>query len=102
MTENLLGQVAEERGFDGLTRRYQRDAAGRVLQVERPGGRTTRYSYDAANSLATVVHNDEAPTTYTYRADGTLLDARTAGSSVEFRARPSMAGGTRGSERGRS
>jgi RHS repeat-associated protein len=85
---DLLGQVIEERGFDGLTRRYQRDAGGRVLQVERPGGRSTHYSYDALGSLATVAHNDEAPTAYTYGADGTLLAARTGGASVQFERDP--------------
>ncbi|WP_156176014.1 RHS repeat-associated core domain-containing protein [Hymenobacter terrenus] len=72
------------RGADGLTRRYERDAAGRVSTVHRPAGRTTTYGYDAGGRVAAVAHDDEAPLTYAYDAAGALLEAHTPTTSVRF------------------
>jgi YD repeat-containing protein len=45
------GQVDEEHGFDGLMRKYRRDAAGRVLRIDRPG---TRFSSCWSRTLRTA------------------------------------------------
>ncbi|MGI4835815.1 MAG: hypothetical protein ACRYFK_20355 [Janthinobacterium lividum] len=79
---NALGQVVAEQGFDGLTRRYQRDADGRVTAIERPAGRSTSYAHDPAGRLAEVVHNNEAHTTYRYYPSGALREVSTTDSTV--------------------
>ena len=95
-----IGQVAQEIGFDGLTRRYVRDAAGQVVQVLRPGpvrrsggttgGRSTAYSYDGAGRITGVRYSDEQAggavltQTYAYDGMGALLEARTGHSRVVF------------------
>lgn len=69
------GRVVEERGFDGIRRRYLRDAAGTVLAVERPGGRHTAYRTDGAGNVLQEEHHDGSLTRYAYDADGLLLRA---------------------------
>src|SRR5690606_31697783 len=46
--------VAEEHGFDGLHRRYQRDKAGRVTRIYRPASATTHYTYDPSGRVTRV------------------------------------------------
>ena len=86
------GQVVEEVGFDGLTRRYDRDGAGRVVLLHRPGrgpadGRTTAYTYDGVGRV-TGIRYEEGPDSpgvvqsYTYDGMGALIEARANGSRV--------------------
>jgi RHS repeat-associated protein len=74
------GEVTEEHGFDGLRRTYQRDKAGQVQKVLRPGGLTTQYTYDAADRVVALRHADAQGAVlgeekYIYRKDGELLAA---------------------------
>jgi RHS repeat-associated protein len=78
------GKVDKEHGFDGIVRKYQRDCAGRVTRVDRPGDRFSEYSYDAAGRVLEVTHHDGSVESYSYRADGSLLSATNDDASVEF------------------
>jgi RHS repeat-associated protein len=72
---NVQGEVVEEVGFDGLTRRYYRDLAGRVNSVERPGKKEIFYGYDEAGRVTKVRYENEEEETYEYRKDGLLTRA---------------------------
>jgi RHS repeat-associated protein len=78
------GQVDEERGFDGLMRKYTRDAAGRVLRVDRPGERFSAYEHDAAGRVVAVTHSDGSEERYVYAADGAMLEAENADATIRF------------------
>ncbi|MBO2010159.1 RHS domain-containing protein [Siccationidurans soli] len=86
---DAAGRVITETGFDGLTRHYERDAAGNVTRVQRPAARaTTTYTYDPAGRITEVVYNEAERTSFRYRADGTLVEARNATSIVQFERDP--------------
>lgn len=78
------GDVVTEAGFDGLTRTYVRDDAGRVAKVLRPGDRTTDYGYDVLDRVTTVNHWDGSEEAYDYRNDGELLAATNGAVKVRF------------------
>ncbi|GHV31444.1 hypothetical protein FACS1894177_06090 [Bacteroidia bacterium] len=72
---NAQGEVVEETGFDGLTRRYNRDLAGRVVSVERPSKKEIFYEYDEAGRVTKVRYEDGTEESYEYRKDGLLTKA---------------------------
>jgi YD repeat-containing protein len=82
------GNVEEEKGFDGLTRRYYRDLAGQVTAVVRPDGRETDYEYDPCGRVTKVIYNPDGnektrkEETYRYRRDGVLLQATNSDADV--------------------
>jgi RHS repeat-associated protein len=78
------GNVAEEHGFDGLRRKYQRDKAGRVSLIFRPASATSKYAYDAAGRVTRIEHSDGANEAYAYRLDGELVRAQNAAVTLEF------------------
>ena len=78
------GNVAEEIGFDNITRRYERNAAGWVTKVNRQGAKFTQYGYDAYGRISEVSYSDGAKEKYIYRADGDLLKAVNDAAIVEF------------------
>jgi RHS repeat-associated protein len=81
---DVLGNVVSESGFDGLTRTYERDAAGQVVRVARPGDRATGYDYDPVGRVTAVKHWDGSKENYAYRADGELLAAVNGAVAVRF------------------
>ncbi|MBN2573589.1 MAG: RHS repeat protein, partial [Deltaproteobacteria bacterium] len=65
---------------DGLRRQYERDLAGQVLTVRRPGGLSTEYTYDGAGRVTGLKHADAqgqvlGEEKYEYRKDGELASA---------------------------
>lgn len=82
------GDVMTESGFDGLTRRYLRDAAGRVNEVKRPGGQSTQYEYDAMGRVVQVNYSDGSGEKYNYRPDGELVEATNQHIAVKFERDP--------------
>ena len=79
------GNVAEEHGFDGLRRRYQRDApaasdSSSGLQARRPRTATT-----PRGACSQVAHSDGPRIErYAYRLDGELMRAENAATTLEF------------------
>ncbi|MEO8179090.1 MAG: glycohydrolase toxin TNT-related protein [Deltaproteobacteria bacterium] len=78
------GNVAEEHGFDGLRRRYQRDKGGRLTQVLRAASASSKYAYDAASRVTAVAHSDGTSEAFEYRADGELIRATNDATELRF------------------
>ncbi|MEO6720590.1 MAG: DUF6531 domain-containing protein [Ferruginibacter sp.] len=78
------GNVVEEIGFDDITRRYERNPAGWVTQVNRPAGKFTKYGYDACGRVTEVLYSDDKKETYTYSPDGELIQAVNESATVQF------------------
>jgi len=74
-SRNDRGDIIQETGFDGLVRRYERDAAGKVIKVQRPGKRWTEYEYDLNGLLARAEYSDGSWETYSYDRVGLLTEA---------------------------
>jgi YD repeat-containing protein len=83
-TLNALGQVQSETGFDGFTRKYVRDAEGRVVKTELPSGRKSQLRYDGSGRVAEVAHSDGSKTEFEYDLAGQLLAARNESADVRF------------------
>lgn len=80
-----MGDVLAEFSFDDARRLYQRDAAGRVTKVLRPGiGKHTSYQHDAAGRVLEVRHSDGVAEAFAYDADGLLVEASHADATVRL------------------
>ena len=80
-----LGRVTEEIGFDGITRRYDRDGLGRVRRVERPADRWTEFLYDGIGNVIKEEQYDGKVTLYAYDNDSQLKKAFNEVCKVEFK-----------------
>lgn len=78
------GNVVEEIGFDDITRKYERNPAGWVTRVNRPGGKFTEYAYDTCGRVTEVLYSDNKKENYTYRPDGELIQAVNESATVQF------------------
>ena len=83
-TRNDRGDIIRETGFDGLERNYERDAAGKVVKVQRPGERWTNYEYDYNGRLTRAEYSDGSWETYSYNRSGHLIEAMNEHSTVKF------------------
>lgn len=81
---NKRGEIIKETGFNGLQRRYERDATGRIVKLVRPGGRFTNYEYDANGRVIRVEHEDGSWEIFSYDRNGNLKDAVNEHSQVQF------------------
>lgn len=82
---DLRGDVIAEYGFDTrLRRRFERDAAGRIVVTHLPGHRRCAYEHDAMDRVTAVEHDDGTRLELAYRGDGALLMARNPDSEVRF------------------
>jgi RHS repeat-associated protein len=61
-----------------------RDAAGRVVRVERPDGTSTTTEYDDADQVVAREASDGTRHAFKYRADGALIEAANATTTVSF------------------
>ncbi len=77
-------EVIKEAGFDGVTRVYDRDEAGRVTQVNRASGINTQYQLDARGRVVAVNHSDGQWEKLVYREDGQLMEATNNVIKVQF------------------
>lgn len=69
-----VGNVKEERDFDGLLRTFTRDNAGRVRSIDRPD----------CTAVTAVKYSDGTAETYAYRSDGALVEASNPSAQVKF------------------
>ena len=69
------GNVIRECGFDGIERSYERDSAGRIKKIVRPGNRWTAYDYDSMGRVVREEHHDGNVAAYGYNQDGLLTGA---------------------------
>ncbi len=77
-------KVIKEVGFDGLTRNYIRDTAGKVIRVERPGNKFTQYVYNEVGTITEVDYHDSTFEKYAYAKDGLLIAAANIDSKINF------------------
>jgi RHS repeat-associated protein len=82
------GEVAVEKGFDGVRRVYKRDLGGRVREVERASGLSSKYAYDGGSRVTKVEHSDGGKESYAYRLDGAVLQATNADCALLFERDP--------------
>jgi RHS repeat-associated protein len=61
-----------------------RDVAGRVIRIDQPSGDTTAIEYDDADQVVARVCSDGTARTFRYRADGTIVEAANATTTVSF------------------
>ncbi|WP_298315320.1 DUF6531 domain-containing protein [uncultured Aquimarina sp.] len=78
------GNIIEEQGYDDITRYFQRDKAGKVSKVERPGEKYSIYEYDKGGRISRVEHHDGTWATYSYNKDGLLVEAINPNSHVKL------------------
>lgn len=69
------GDVIREIGFDGLSRSYHRDRAGRLIFVERPADRWTKFENDALGRITRAEYHDETWEAFSYNKKGQLVEA---------------------------
>jgi len=81
---NSRGEIISETGFDGIQRRYDRDAAGKVIRTERPGDRYTVYEYDANGRIVRIEYHDGGWEIFRYDRNGNLVEASNDHSTVKF------------------
>lgn len=81
---DATGEITAEQGFDGLTRRFVRDALGRVHKILRPNQGFSIYRYDAMSRVIEVRHHTGEYENFTYRADGALMSAINNACTIEF------------------
>lgn len=80
------GNVVVETGFDGLARKYLRNLAGQVVQVERPNGHTDALEYNTAGQIVTLLHQaDNSLESYAYDNMGKLITALNQNAEVTFK-----------------
>ena len=74
-TRNTAGHIIAEKGFDGITKKYQHSNSGRVTSMKGPGGMDTRYRYNGKGQLSYVDYADGTWETYSYNKEGQLISA---------------------------
>ena len=72
---DLAGNIAYEKDYGGIERRYHRDGCGRVTLVERPQGRSTAYTYDSLGRVISATYHDGSKEEYGYDKNGQLTAA---------------------------
>lgn len=76
------GDVVQERSFDGVIRKYERDGLGRISQITRPEGRFSKFKYNDIGKITEVRYHDDTFEKFTYRHDGELKYAENLHSRV--------------------
>ncbi|MGC7100327.1 RHS repeat-associated core domain-containing protein [Amycolatopsis lurida] len=77
-------RLTEVRNPQGLTWRYEYDAAGHLLREVDFNGRELRYTYDAAGQLVERVNGAGVPTRFVRDAVGKVVERVTEGSTTRF------------------
>lgn len=67
-----------------MRREYERDGAGRVTRVNRPGDKWTKYLYDGLDNILKEEQYDGEVSLYTYDKDGMLIKAKNSENLLEF------------------
>jgi len=84
-SRDLAGEIEAEVAFDGLTHVCERDAAGRLTKLIRPGAqRFSALEYDAMGRITAVSHSGGGSESYAYDAMGRMLRAENMHAVVEF------------------
>ena len=76
--------VIKEVGFDGLTRKYERDFSGLVTKIKRPKERYTAYEHDALGRVVGASYHDGAKESFVYNKNGALIEAKNDDVTLTF------------------
>ncbi|WP_212002542.1 RHS repeat-associated core domain-containing protein [Chitinophaga sp. HK235] len=80
------GNVLTETGFDGLTRRYLRNAAGQAVRITLPDGSEQACEYTPAGCVATVYYEkDGSAETFGYNVMAQLISAQNDHATVQLK-----------------
>jgi RHS repeat-associated protein len=85
---DVRGDVIGETGWTGDRRVLERDAAGQIVRLIRPGGSTATYTWNRTSKLEQVVYDDGTIERYAYRADGLLTHARNETCTIKLERDP--------------
>jgi RHS repeat-associated protein len=77
-------ELIREYGFDQLRRIYTRDAAGRVVRLERSSGAVVHYTHDPLDRITCINYGNDHAENWTWDADGQLLAAASPDCTVRF------------------
>ena len=78
------GNVIEEINFDDSTRSYERNLAGWVTELRRPGNKSTRCEYDKSGRITRLMYSDGGTEAYVYRSDGEIIKAINESATVTY------------------
>lgn len=80
------GCVVTEIGFDGLTKKYLRNVAGQVVQIQRANGQIDALEYNSAGKVETLLHlADNSIDSYGYDNMGKMITAVNQHTEVAFK-----------------
>lgn len=78
-----VGDLVQEKGFDGIEKRYKRNNAGWITEIHRPASRWTKYCYDEMGHITQVDYSDASKESYVYEA-GLLRQAVNSSGILEW------------------
>lgn len=81
---DVVGNIVQERGFDGLVKKYKRNEVGWITAIHRPNQRWTNYVHDEMGQVIQVNYSDETHESYTYEA-GLLQQAVNSSGTLEMK-----------------
>jgi len=81
---NKRGDIVQEVSFDGITKYYNRDRAGKVVKIKREGNRFTEYEYDKGGRIIRADYHDGYWEAFSYNKAGLLVKATTPDNDVFF------------------
>jgi len=83
-SRNKRGDIIQEVSFDGITKYYNRDRAGKVVKIKREGNRFTEYEYDKSGRIIRADYHDGYWEAFAYNKAGFLIKATTPDNDVFF------------------
>ncbi|WP_212006344.1 RHS repeat-associated core domain-containing protein [Chitinophaga sp. HK235] len=84
ITRDANGNMISDTGFDGLVRHYQRDSAGKIIRIQRPGNKWTQLEYDSNGKIIRTEQHDGSWETFGYDRNGAMTEAINQYSTVRF------------------
>lgn len=81
---NERGDIVKEVSFDGVTKYYNRDRAGKVVKIKREGNRYTEYEYNKRGQIVRADYHDGYWETFDYDKSGYIIEARNPDNNVRF------------------
>lgn len=83
-TLDEAGIVLQEQSFDDGIKKYDRDLAGRVVQLTKASGKKVHYGYDNASRITEIKYAEDDVHTFEYNPAGQLLKAINNDAEVAF------------------
>ena len=77
------GNIIKETSFDGIVKQYQRNAAGWITRINRPGNRHTSYEHDVVGRVQKISYQDGTTEVFQYDK-GLLKQATNAHIKTEY------------------